>query len=61
MRLLNTNVPKTTEGTITVEFHREGNELISVRVASDTVAGESAAIGRAKQMMVQISAFGRCR
>ncbi len=46
MRLLNTNVAKTTEGTITVEFHREGNELISVRVASDTVAGESAAIGR---------------
>lgn len=58
MQLLNTNVAKTTEGTITVEFHGEGNELIAVRMASDVAADDSAAIARAKQMMVQTAAFG---
>ncbi|MDR7145248.1 hypothetical protein [Rhizobium sp. BE258] len=58
MQLLNTNVAKTTEGTLTVEFHGEGNEMISVRMASDAAGDESAAILRAKEMMVQITSFG---
>jgi hypothetical protein len=57
MQLLNTNVASTTDGTITVEFHGEGNELVSVRMAKDATMSDDDAIKHAKQMMVQLTAF----
>ncbi len=58
MQLINTNVASTTAGTITVEFHGEGNELVSVRMAKDATISDDDAITHAKQMMVQLTAFG---
>jgi hypothetical protein len=58
MHLLNTNVASTTEGTVTVEFHGEGNELISVRLSTDGSLDDKTAVLRAKELMVQITAFG---
>ncbi len=39
---------RTTEGTIMVEFHREGNELITVRMAMDQAADKQNSILRAR-------------
>ncbi|MDM9627603.1 hypothetical protein QTL95_16995 [Rhizobium sp. S152] len=58
MHLISTNVASTTAGTITVEFHGEGNELVSVRMAKDATISDGDAIQHAKQMMVQLAAFG---
>ncbi len=58
MQLVNTNVASTTAGTITVEFYGEGNELVSVRMAKDATTNDGDAIQHAKQMMVQLAAFG---
>lgn len=58
MQLVNMNVASTTAGTITVEFHGEGNELVSVRMAKDATISDHDAIQHAKQMMVQLTAFG---
>ncbi len=52
------DVAKTTKATIMVEFHREGNELSAVRMASGGAADGFAAIAHVKQMMEQIAAFG---
>jgi hypothetical protein len=57
MQLINTNVASTTAGTITVEFHGEGNELVSVRMAKDETRSDDNAIEHARQMMVQLAAF----
>jgi hypothetical protein len=58
MQLVNTNVASTTSGTITVEFHGEGNELVSVRMTKDATTSDEDAVRHAKQMMVQLTAFG---
>jgi hypothetical protein len=58
VQLINTAVANTTEGTVTVEFHGEGNEMISVRMAADNAHGKQESIMRAREMMVQIAALG---
>ncbi len=57
MNLKHTNVANTTPGTVTVEFHGEGNELITVRMAADQDLDYGSSILRAKAMMVQLAAF----
>lgn len=57
MNLKHTNVANTTPGTVTVEFHGAGNELITVRMAADQELDERSSILRAKAMMVQLAAF----
>jgi hypothetical protein len=57
MRLIDTHVGTLTEGTITVEFQGEGGELVSVRMISDASLDPGAAVLRAKELMVQLSAF----
>jgi hypothetical protein len=57
MNLKHTNVANITSGTVTVELHGEGNELITVRMAADQEFDEGRSILRAKAMMVQLTAF----
>ena len=57
MQLIDTQVGALTEGTITVEFQGEGGELVSVRMISDGSLDRGAAVLRAKELMVQLSAF----
>jgi hypothetical protein len=57
MNLKHTNVANTTPGTVTVEFHGEGNELITVRMAADQELNERSSILRARAMMVQLASF----
>lgn len=57
MQLVETHVGNLTEGTITVEFHGEGGELVSVRLAAAHVLDGAAAVVRAKAVMVQLTAF----
>ncbi|MBB3309368.1 hypothetical protein FHT78_001097 [Rhizobium sp. BK196] len=56
MRLENTNVARTTAGTITVEFRGEGNDLITVRMSAEPGSADEAAIVRAKEMMAELVA-----
>jgi hypothetical protein len=58
MHLLHTNVASTTQGTVTVEFHGEGNELVSVRMSTNGNLDDQTALLRAKELMVQLTAFG---
>ena len=51
MRLLGINVARTTEGTITVEYHGEGNELVSVRMSADSALNDKEAVAFAEKMM----------
>jgi hypothetical protein len=51
MRLVGTNVARTTEGTITVEFHGQGNELVNVRMSADSVHDDENAVIFAERMM----------
>ncbi len=55
MQLIETNV-HSGEGTTTVEFVGEGGEKVSVCMAAQNVP-EDAAITRAKEIMVQLTAF----
>jgi len=55
MQLIETNV-HSAEGTTTVEFVGEGGEKVSVCMVVDDLA-DSAAITRAKEIMVQLTAF----
>lgn len=55
MQLIETNV-HSGEGTTTVEFVGEGGEKVSVCMAEHNVQ-EDAAITRAKEIMVQLTAF----
>ncbi|WP_432349872.1 hypothetical protein WMC41_30470 (plasmid) [Shinella yambaruensis] len=55
MQLIETNV-HSREGTTTVEFVGEGGEKVSVCMVADDLA-DSAAITRAKEIMVQLTAF----
>jgi len=55
MQLIETNV-HSGEGTTTVEFVGEGGEKVSVCMAAHDVP-EGAAVTRAKEIMVQLTAF----
>lgn len=55
MQLIETNV-HSGEGTTTVEFVGEGGEKVSVCMVAHDVP-EDSAITRAKEMMVQLTAF----
>lgn len=59
MQLIDTRVGNAIDGTVTVEFKGEGGELVSVRMASvEGNIDEDSAIRRAKEIMVQLTAFG---
>ena len=55
MRLLGINVARTTEGTITVEYHGEGNELVTVRMSADSVLNDEEAVAFAEKMMEDLN------
>ncbi|MCO5148480.1 MULTISPECIES: hypothetical protein [unclassified Shinella] len=55
MQLIETNV-RSAEGTTTVEFVGEGREKVSVCMVAHDVS-EDAAVTRAKEIMVQLTAF----
>lgn len=59
MRLVGTNVARTTEGTITVEFHGEGNELVTVRMSTDSAQNDEQAVIFAERMMDDLSVTRR--
>lgn len=54
MRLENTNVARTTVGTVTVEFRGEDNDLITVRMSAEPGIEDGAAVALAKQMMAEL-------
>lgn len=58
MQLIGTNVSNLHEGTITVEFVGEGNELVSVRMVAGGDIEDNTAVRRARALMVQIATFG---
>ncbi|MBY3034282.1 hypothetical protein HF265_35295 [Rhizobium leguminosarum] len=58
MQILDTRVGNVHEGTITVEFTGEGNEAVSVRMATDGSVDGDGAVRRAKALMLQIATFG---
>lgn len=57
MELINIRVSDLTDGMITVEFQGEGGEAASVTMAAYTDLEREAAILRARQVLVQITAF----
>lgn len=57
MRLMDTTLSSDADGFMTVDFLAEGGEQISVRMAGATDISPEAAVTRAKQMMVQLTAF----
>ncbi|MCJ8056912.1 hypothetical protein GB928_023915 [Shinella curvata] len=58
MELIDIRVSDLTDGMITVEFDGEGGEAASVTMAADSNLEREAAILRAKQILVQLTAFG---
>ena len=58
MELIDIRVSDLTDGMITVEFQGEGGEAASVPMAADTGLEREAAILRARQVLVQLTAFG---
>lgn len=58
MQLKEHEYTSTTEGNVTVEFHGDGNELITVRMAVDQAADKQNSILRARGMIGQIAAPG---
>jgi hypothetical protein len=58
MELINIRVSALTDGMITVEFQGEGGEAVSVTMAAHTNLEREAAILRARQVLVQLTAFG---
>jgi hypothetical protein len=59
MQVIDTHVRNSLDGTVTVEFTGEGSELVSVRMSGvdGSLDGDHAVL-RAKEIMVQIKAFG---
>jgi hypothetical protein len=59
MQVIDTHVRNSLDGTVTVEFTGEGSELVSVRMlgVDGSLDGDHAVL-RAKEVMVQITAFG---
>ncbi len=49
------------DGTVTVDFEGEGNERVSVRLVASGAPDENLIVLRAKEMMVQLIAFGEGR
>lgn len=58
MELIDIRVSDLTDGMITVEFHGEGGEAASVTMAAESNLERDAAILRARQILVQLTAFG---
>ncbi len=59
MQVLATQVSNSANGTVTVEFKGEGSELVSVTMADgEGSLGGDHAVLRAKEIMVQLTAFG---
>ncbi|MDQ0562464.1 hypothetical protein QO004_004269 [Rhizobium mesoamericanum] len=59
MQLIETHVGAVSDGKLLVEFVGEGGELVSVRmIADDDSLDDSHAVRRAKEMLVQLTAFG---
>lgn len=58
MQIVSTNVSTQPDGTATVDFNGEGGEVISVTMSATPVQRDDALIERAKEMMVQVAAFG---
>ena len=56
MQLIDTHVGKHVAGCLTVEFRGEGGELVAVRMALDADLGDAAAVLRARQMLVELTA-----
>jgi len=54
MRLRNTNVARTTESTVTVEFRGEGNDLVTVRMDTDGQDNDEIAIAKARTMLADL-------
>ncbi|MFK0333008.1 hypothetical protein [Rhizobium sp. 2MFCol3.1] len=58
MQLIDTHISTSANGTVTVEFKGEGLELVSVTMAGgDGSLDGDRAVLRAKEMMVQLTAF----
>lgn len=57
MELIDIRVSDLTDGMITVEFQGEGGEAASVTMAAATDLEREAAILRARQVLVQLTAF----
>lgn len=58
MELIDIRVSDLTDGTITGEFKGEGGEAASVTMVAQTNLEREAAILRARQILVQLTAFG---
>ncbi|OWW00128.1 hypothetical protein ATY81_25385 [Rhizobium sp. R72] len=59
MQLIETHVGTVTDGKLSVEFVGEGGELVSVRmIADDEGLDHDNAVRRAKEILVQLTAFG---
>lgn len=58
MELIEIRVSGLTGGMIVVEFKGEGGEAASVTIAADTDLEREVAILRARQVLVQLTAFG---
>lgn len=58
MELIDIRVSDLTDGMITVEFQGEGGEAASVTMAAHIDLEREAAILRARQVLVQLTAFG---
>jgi len=58
MELIDIRIGDLTDGMITVEFNGEGGEAASVTMAADTNLEREATILRARQILVQLTAFG---
>ncbi|MGJ7043453.1 hypothetical protein J2Y63_006737 [Shinella sp. BE166] len=58
MELIDIRVSDLADGMITVEFNGEGGEAASVTMVAHTNLERAAAILRARQVLVQLTAFG---
>ena len=57
MLLMNINVARTTDTTVTVEFKGEGNDLITVRMSADPNLDEDQTVAAALAMISQLNEF----
>lgn len=57
MLLMNINVARTTDTTVTVEFKGEGNDLITVRMSADPNLDKDQTVAAALAMISQLNEF----
>lgn len=57
MQLLNINVAKTTETSVTVEFKGDGNDLITVRMSANPELTEEQVVKSALDMLRELTFF----